>query len=109
MTAQRDSLTVPLDLAILIDSLCTRFEEAWRAGQEPKVEGFLERVDRSVVPAVLRELVALEIELCRSAGRTVVLDDYRQRFPIHLTAVEEGWALAERLVVRPPPPPTASY
>ena len=59
MTGHRDSLADdrPLDLAIVVDSLCTRFEKAWRDGQDPKIETFLEEVDQPVRASALRELV----------------------------------------------------
>src|SRR5262245_703983 len=111
MTAHRDSFadTSALDLAIVIDSLCTRFERAWRAGLDPKIEQFLNEVDPPVRAPALRELIALEVESCRNTGRAVSLDEYRKRFPDCPTPVEEGWALAERSRISLSLPLTASY
>src|SRR5262245_41250269 len=107
MTAHADSFADDsvLDAALIVDSLCTRFEQAWRAGHQPQIESFLEESDPSLRPAALIELIALEIELSRDIGTTLSLDAYRARFPDFSVAVEKGWALAERVLRDKPPLP----
>jgi WD40 repeat protein/tetratricopeptide (TPR) repeat protein/tRNA A-37 threonylcarbamoyl transferase component Bud32 len=64
-----------------IDELCDRFEAAWRSGREPRIELYLDDADGADRPALLRELLALEIELRRQRGERAEPDDYVARFP----------------------------
>jgi WD40 repeat protein/serine/threonine protein kinase len=66
--AKEDS--VPLDLAMRIDEVCNRFELAWKAQEEPRIEDYLgdwAEPDRS---ALLRELRGIADQL---AGQLTVL------------------------------------
>src|SRR5262245_18247602 len=51
-----------------IDAACDRFEATWRAGPRPRIEDFLAEVSQDQRPTLLRELIAVEIELRRAAG-----------------------------------------
>ncbi len=51
-----------------VDAACDRFEAAWRAGLEPRIEDFLAVAEAADRPAMLRELLALETELRRAAA-----------------------------------------
>ncbi len=72
-----------------VEDLCTDFEEQYRAGQSPRIEDFLVRIEDSTRRHLLRELLLLEVELRRRAGQTPRADDYRPRFPDHSDLVEE--------------------
>jgi hypothetical protein len=79
----------------LIDQVCDRFEAAWKAGQRHRIEDDLAAAPAPARPALLRELLALELEYRGRSGETLVLDDYRRRFPEHAELVvavfrEEG-------------------
>ncbi len=52
-----------LEAARRVNDACERFETAWRAGQSPRVESFLEEVPEPQRADLLRELLALELEL----------------------------------------------
>ncbi len=50
-----------LDLHRRIDDCCDRFETAWKAGQSPQLEAYLEELPEAARPQLLRELLAIEI------------------------------------------------
>jgi protein kinase-like protein len=63
--------------------LCDRFEAAWRAGHGPRIEDYLGEAPEPDRPALLHQLVALELELRRDRGESPTLQEYRSRFPDH--------------------------
>ncbi len=81
--------SLPLTAMLRVEDLCTDFEEQYRAGQSPRIEDFLVRIEDSTRRHLLRELLLLEVELRRRAGQTPRADDYRPRFPDHSDLVEE--------------------
>jgi serine/threonine-protein kinase len=76
-----------------VDVLCDRFEEAWRAGQHPRIESYLDRAEEPRRPLLLRELIALEVELRRGFGEQPTPQEYYNRFPGQEDTVDN--ALAE--------------
>jgi serine/threonine-protein kinase len=79
---------LPLDVLERIDLICDHFEEAWKQGNRPRLEGYLEEMAEEHRPALLRHLLVAEIECRRCLGETPVEADYRDRFPeqVHLLA-----------------------
>jgi hypothetical protein len=51
-----------------LDRLCDRFEAAWAAGQRPSLEDFLAEAAEAERPAVLRELLLVELHYRRQSG-----------------------------------------
>ena len=74
---------VRLDLALV------RFEAAWHAGESPRIEAYLEGAEEPERSLLLRELMELEMELDRGAGRPPDPVDYRRRFPGDSTLVDQ--------------------
>jgi serine/threonine protein kinase/tetratricopeptide (TPR) repeat protein len=70
-----------LSRALRIDVACDRFEKHWRGGQRPAIEHYLAEVAEPERPALLRDLVALELELRRGSGEHVEQEEYHKRFP----------------------------
>ncbi len=66
-----------------IDELCDAFENAWRAGQTPRIEDFLTRAEGANRPSLLGELVRADVIFRRRAGETPELDHYQRRFSEH--------------------------
>src|SRR5208337_3784522 len=54
-----------------IVKVCDGFEAQWRRGERPRIEEFLARNPSLPRPFLFRELLALELELARSEGKTV--------------------------------------
>ena len=50
-----------LDLARRLDEACNRFEAGWRSGCRPCLDDFLAGADAELYPALLCELVQLDI------------------------------------------------
>src|SRR5437870_244646 len=64
-----------------LDPVCDRFEEGWRAGGSPRLEDFLLEVAEADRPALVHELLALELDYRGRRGERPVREDYLQRFP----------------------------
>jgi serine/threonine protein kinase len=89
-----------------IVAICDRFEAAWRGGERPRIEEFLAANPSISRPALLRELVALELELARATrdSPAPTVGGYRERFPdfaeiveaVFAETVSDGW---EQLLV----------
>ncbi len=76
----RDPHSLPLSLVFRIDRLCSDFESDWAAGRHPQIEAVLDQAPEPDRPVLLRELIALEVELRRESGETPTPHDYRTRF-----------------------------
>jgi serine/threonine protein kinase len=73
--------TLALSAERRVNAACNRFEQAWQAGQHPRIEDYLGDVAAPERAALLSELVALDIYYRRQAGEAPTADDYRTRFP----------------------------
>ena len=51
-----------------IDDACDRFESAWRSGDQPELESFLAGFDGPARTQLLRDLLALELDLRLEQG-----------------------------------------
>jgi serine/threonine-protein kinase len=60
---------------------CDRFEAAWKAGQRPRIEDHLAAVPEAERPALLRELILLEVDYRRLAREQPRPEEYLGRFP----------------------------
>ncbi|MCA9141940.1 MAG: serine/threonine protein kinase, partial [Planctomycetales bacterium] len=69
------------ELASRIDEVCGRFESAWQAGDEPRIENYLSDVIESERADLLRDLLAIELELLTKAGKLSNESSYCSRFP----------------------------
>jgi hypothetical protein len=71
--------------------VCDHFECAWLMASSPdhrpRIEHYLAAIPDPDCPAVLRELIALDVAYRRRAGEDPRPEEYRQRFP-HL---DPGW------------------
>src|SRR5262249_22548716 len=96
---------LPLALARQIDRVCDHFEEDWLAGRRPRVEDYLGQAPDEARPALVRELLRVELEQRRRAGERPAPDEYSSRFPEHLALI--GSLLSRTLTADavPPSPP----
>jgi serine/threonine protein kinase/tetratricopeptide (TPR) repeat protein len=69
-----------VEQCLVIDQLADQFENAILAGQRPSIENVLV-ANSSLRPYLLKELLAIEIELRRSAGEWPSKEEYLLRFP----------------------------
>jgi serine/threonine protein kinase/Flp pilus assembly protein TadD len=70
-----------------IDQVCTRFEAAWQAGTPPRLEDWLGGIGEADRPALIKELLLLEVYYRSPGGEEVSVEEYRRRFP----ELEETW------------------
>jgi serine/threonine-protein kinase len=83
-----DHATLPTGLAGRLNPVCDRFEELLLAGQGPRVEDFLPSVEEQDRPALLRELLALELHYRGRQGTPVSAEDYRRRLPGYASVID---------------------
>jgi len=69
-----------VSLALRVEEVCTRFERAWRDGP-PRIEDYLAGWSGYERAALVRALIAIDVERRRKAGEAVSPSDYRSRFP----------------------------
>jgi WD40 repeat protein len=81
----------PLSLLQRVDEVSDRFEDAWEAGQQPRIEEYLAEIPEPGRPALLRELLALELRYRRREGETPAPAEYQRRFPGHAGVVDDAF------------------
>jgi tetratricopeptide (TPR) repeat protein len=96
--------SLPLTTAERVDATCDAFEAAWRAGLRPRIEAYLAGTSGPVRSALLRELLAAELELQREEGFSPATEDYHERFPADTAAIAMVFARREIEDSLPPPP-----
>lgn len=82
-TTQRLTPTFLLRLG----AICDPFDEAWKTGQRPRMEDYLASVPASERTAVLRELLAMELEWRHRQGEQPEAEEYEKRFPDDLLVI----------------------
>ena len=87
-----------LPLTYVVD-LCERFELEWRGGGTPRIETYLEGIAEGERERLLRELLAVEVELRISQGENPTPEKLRTRYPdwghAITIALEKGRQAAE--------------
>lgn len=89
----RGSSPSSFDAAEAVDAACDRFEADWRAGRTPRIEDYLADQPPANRVDLVRELIALEVELRRQAGEQVVAEEYEARFPAEPELVRRAFEL----------------
>lgn len=64
-----DDDTLPLAAQERIDEICIRFEDAWRGGDQPRVEPYLDGVPESERSLLFQELLRLELYYQQQSGQ----------------------------------------
>jgi len=75
-----------------IDALADQFESSWRSGEEPRIEEWLAKATPVIHPALLKELLAVEVEFRVRRNETLVIESYLKRFPNGESLVAEALA-----------------
>jgi WD40 repeat protein len=96
---------VSLQVAQSIDRACDRFEAAWRAGERPRLEPYLDGWDGPARALLLRELLTLEVAYRRRGGEAPVRGEYDARFPADAALVAAALGGEEATLAVPPPAP----
>jgi serine/threonine-protein kinase len=66
-----------------VNQISERFEKAWITGGQPRLEEFLAEAPEPERPAVVCELVRVELYYRRKGGDDPTPEEYRGRFPEH--------------------------
>jgi serine/threonine-protein kinase len=82
------SAALPLSLERRMNAACRRFEDAWRAGARPRIEDYLADGPE---PALVAELLALELAYRARDGEAPAAQEYRARFPGHDAVIDEAF------------------
>ncbi len=85
-------------LANRIDMICDAFEQAWREDEMPRIEDYLQKAPGEEQPALLRELIATELEYRRKRLDLVMVEPYVERFSQFAEVVRSAF-LALRVAV----------
>ena len=99
-----------LELTQRIDMICDRFEAAWKAGRNPRIENYLGAVPESGRGELLLHLIELELPYRGNRGGQPSIDEYQARFPEYEDRVQAVFArirpvLAPRAKAETPPEP----
>src|SRR5262245_21707173 len=79
--------SLPLSLEKRVDEACDRFEKAWKEGKGPRIEDYLAEAPEPERVPLLRELLALEIELRCDGGDRPMPEEYHRRFGEHIELI----------------------
>ncbi len=75
-----EDLRLPPTLAGRIDQVADRFERAWRSGDVPSLEEYLDGFPTEGRDALFRKLIALDLEYRLQSGEMPTIDTYATRF-----------------------------
>ncbi len=81
----------PLELDREIDRLCDEFHRALKAAEQPQIEDYRSRIAEAGRKALLRELVAAELDFLQNSGAPANPAEYHQRFPDDEQVVEDAF------------------
>ena len=93
---QPDRPQLPLEVEQQIDRISDEFELAWKSGQTPRIEDYLDRVPAAGRLRLLEELLVVEFDLRQDEGQPLDVDAYRQRFPGGDAVIDAALRLREQ-------------
>jgi serine/threonine-protein kinase len=76
-----EQATASVSVQQRVDAAWLRFEDAWKAGQFPRLEDFLDEALPAERALLLRELLRLELDYRRRRGDQPGAEEYKRRFP----------------------------
>jgi tetratricopeptide (TPR) repeat protein len=93
-TPRVDEDSWPPSLALHVERVCKIFENAWKAGHRPQIRLYLGNTPEPGRSALLRELLALDLEYRRAGGEETTPDEYHRQFPEDTELIHEVWQAA---------------
>src|SRR5262245_47711306 len=85
------SNVLPIEVVDQIDQICDRYEAACAGGVAPKIEDYLGAVTEPVRSALLREMLASELEWRRGRGERPTPEEYAARFPGQTVLISDAF------------------
>ncbi len=86
-----DHTALPLEVALQIEKICSDYESAWQMQQAPRLEDSLQLVQAAYQPALLFELLLLELNYCPGDSEPLDIQAYLNRFPQQESLVHQAW------------------
>jgi serine/threonine-protein kinase len=108
MTPADHPSTLPPGLAGRLNPVCDRFESQWLAGAAPRLEEFLPLVAEADRPALLRELLDLELHYRGRKGEHATPEEYCRRLPQYADVIVTAFSSTSVFENRPVVPPDAA-
>jgi eukaryotic-like serine/threonine-protein kinase len=99
------------NFAVKIDRICDRYETSHKAGEPLSLTSLVKAVGHDLPPEALQELVVelvlLDCDLCRKAGRSCNAEMYAALFPAHAAVIAAALAAgrSDRISDASPTPP----
>lgn len=84
--------TLPVEVRCLVAETCDRFRTNWRQSGSDSIERLLDSVASTNRTAVLRALIALDVELRAEHGEHPVPGEYFERFPLEASLISAAFA-----------------
>src|SRR6266849_7571009 len=84
---------LPADLALRLDSICTRFENACKAEQRPRIEDYLGDTPEPERSILFQELLQLELAYRRRCHETHTPEEYQKRFPQYRNLIRAAFCV----------------
>ncbi len=102
--------SLPVSDVRIVDRACDEFELAWRGGGRPRIEDCLTDASGPRGSALLRALLAVELESRRALGERPSPEEYLSRFPADAELVRAAFGAGAPTVTvdLPPEPATAA-
>src|SRR5262244_2596091 len=94
---------LPADVLDRIDRVCDRYEAAWEQEGRPRVEDYLGELDVADRPALLRDLLAAELDARRRRGERPEPGEYHDRFPGDSAVVDAAFTTMPNRPAAAPP------
>jgi serine/threonine-protein kinase len=86
--------SLPLSVLQRMAEACDRFEDAWKAGQRPRIEEYLRDSTGPERTALLRLFLGVELHHRLRLGETPRPQEYRLRFAEHADLIDTVFASA---------------
>jgi tetratricopeptide (TPR) repeat protein len=83
---------LPAGLIPRLETACDRFEAVLKAGERPRIEEFLEGMPEPGRPALLRELLVLDLEYRGRSGESPSATEYLARFASYGAVIDGVFA-----------------
>ena len=100
--------SLPVSDVRIVDRACDDFELAWRNGGRPRIEDYMNDASEPRRSALLRALLATELESRRARGERPGPEEYLRRFPADGELVTAAFAVAPTVTLVSPPAPVPS-
>jgi hypothetical protein len=68
---------LPAEVQLRVDAACDRFEAAWRTGQRPRIEDYLDQAADDIRQELLRQLILVDIGYRQNRGDRPRLEEYQ--------------------------------